>query len=99
VSAFLAWIRSPCLRHCVHGAAIGGGGDGGGGGAALDSAAFAARHPRFDALNSLYEDVRHEKYGVDAQKSRLSSNLIEIQIRCSLPAHVEKAAVVSIVAG
>jgi hypothetical protein len=25
VSAFLAWvIRSPCLRHCVHGASIGG---------------------------------------------------------------------------
>jgi hypothetical protein len=23
VSAFLAWIRSPCLRHCVHGASIG----------------------------------------------------------------------------
>jgi hypothetical protein len=23
VSAFLAWIRSPCLRHCVHGAPIG----------------------------------------------------------------------------
>jgi hypothetical protein len=22
VSAFLAWIRSPCLRHCVHGASI-----------------------------------------------------------------------------
>jgi hypothetical protein len=30
VSAFLAWIRSPCLRHCVHGASIGGGGGGGG---------------------------------------------------------------------
>jgi hypothetical protein len=29
VSAFLAWIRSPCLRHCVHGASIGGGGGGG----------------------------------------------------------------------
>eukprot|EP01047_Picozoa_sp_COSAG01_P072549 COSAG01_NODE_11566_length_1902_cov_1.788131_2_plen_148_part_00 len=24
VGAFLAWIRSPCLRHCVHGAPIGG---------------------------------------------------------------------------
>jgi hypothetical protein len=23
VSAFLAWIGSPCLRHCVHGASIG----------------------------------------------------------------------------
>jgi hypothetical protein len=30
VSAFLAWIGSPCLRHCVHGAPIGGGGGGGG---------------------------------------------------------------------
>jgi hypothetical protein len=27
VSAFLAWIGSPCLRPCVHGASIGGGGD------------------------------------------------------------------------
>jgi hypothetical protein len=26
VSPFLAWIGSPCLRHCVHGASIGGGG-------------------------------------------------------------------------
>jgi hypothetical protein len=26
VSDFLACIRSPCLRHCVHGAPIGGGG-------------------------------------------------------------------------
>jgi hypothetical protein len=25
VSAFIAWIRSPCLRHCVHGASIGSG--------------------------------------------------------------------------
>jgi hypothetical protein len=32
VSPFLAWIGSPCLRHCVHGASIGGGGGGGGGG-------------------------------------------------------------------
>jgi hypothetical protein len=41
VSAFLAWIRLPCLRHCVHGASIrhcvhgaptGGGAAGGGGG-------------------------------------------------------------------
>jgi hypothetical protein len=29
VSAFLAWIRSPCLRHCVHGAPISTGGGGG----------------------------------------------------------------------
>jgi hypothetical protein len=28
VSPFLAWIGSPCLRHCLHGASIGGG-DGG----------------------------------------------------------------------
>eukprot|EP01047_Picozoa_sp_COSAG01_P093404 COSAG01_NODE_24547_length_775_cov_0.991124_1_plen_118_part_10 len=27
VSAFFAFIRSPCLRHCVHGASIGVGGD------------------------------------------------------------------------
>eukprot|EP01047_Picozoa_sp_COSAG01_P021479 COSAG01_NODE_1247_length_11073_cov_23.273465_9_plen_104_part_00 len=33
VSAFLAWVRSPCLRHCVHGAPIGGGGGAGSGGA------------------------------------------------------------------
>jgi hypothetical protein len=25
VSPFFAWIGSPCLRHCVHGASIGGG--------------------------------------------------------------------------
>jgi hypothetical protein len=25
VSPFLAWVGSPCLRHCVHGASIGGG--------------------------------------------------------------------------
>jgi hypothetical protein len=37
-ASFLAWIRSPCLRHCVHGASIGvdiiggGGGRPGGGG-------------------------------------------------------------------
>jgi hypothetical protein len=36
VSAFLAWIRSPCLRHCVHGASIGGGS------AAVAAAAAAA---------------------------------------------------------
>jgi hypothetical protein len=29
VSPFLAWIGSPCLRHCVHGVSIGGGGGGG----------------------------------------------------------------------
>jgi hypothetical protein len=49
VSAFLAWvIRSPCLRHCVHGAPIGGGG-GGGGGEAHDHAGQvrgAAHRPR-----------------------------------------------------
>jgi hypothetical protein len=41
VSAFLAWIRSPCLRHCVHGASIGGGG----GGSPQDETA-----DRFDAV-------------------------------------------------
>eukprot|EP01047_Picozoa_sp_COSAG01_P034833 COSAG01_NODE_2636_length_7330_cov_3.975384_9_plen_120_part_00 len=38
VSTFLGWIRSPCLRHCVHDASIGGVGgtrrSGGCGGAA-----------------------------------------------------------------
>eukprot|EP01047_Picozoa_sp_COSAG01_P068623 COSAG01_NODE_9959_length_2292_cov_1.939352_1_plen_192_part_00 len=31
VSPFVAWIGSPCLRHCVHGASIGGGREAGDG--------------------------------------------------------------------
>ena len=54
------------------------------------SAEFTLHHPRFASLNALYEDVRHEKFGADAQKSRLASNLIEINIRCSIAAHVDK---------
>jgi hypothetical protein len=42
VSAFLAWIGSPCLRHCVHGASIGGGG-GTAGVAGAEHAAHARR--------------------------------------------------------
>jgi hypothetical protein len=41
VSPFLAWIGSPCLRHCVHGASIGGE-DGGG----LWRGAAASSRPR-----------------------------------------------------
>jgi hypothetical protein len=36
VSAFLAWIRSPCLRYCVHGASIGRGGASAGAGGECD---------------------------------------------------------------
>jgi sRNA-binding protein len=46
VSAFLAWIGSPCLRHCVHGASIGGGGGGTAGVAGAEHAAHARRRRR-----------------------------------------------------
>ena len=55
---------------------------------------FVALHPRFESLNELYEDVRHEKRGADASKSKLSSNLVELTIRSTLTAHAEKEPVV-----
>ena len=57
-------------------------------------AGFLALHPRFESLNELYEDVRHEKRGADASKSKLSSNLVELTIRSTLTAHAEKEPVV-----
>ena len=56
--------------------------------------AVAVCHPRFAALNALYEDVQHEKFGADAQKSRLSANLIEVSIRSSVAVHAGKPPVV-----
>jgi Leucine-rich repeat (LRR) protein len=55
--------------------------------------AFFAQHPRFDALNQLYEDVQHEKRGADASKSKLASNLVELTIKSNVEAHADKAPV------
>jgi Leucine-rich repeat (LRR) protein len=56
--------------------------------------AFLKQHPRFEALNQLYEDVQHEKRGADASKSKLSSNLVELTIKSPIDAHAEKEPVV-----
>lgn len=55
---------------------------------------FTICHPRFAALNERYEDVQHEKHGAEAQKSRLSANIIEVSIRSSIDLHAEKPPVI-----
>jgi hypothetical protein len=45
VSAFLAWIRSPCLRHCVHGAPTNTGGRARAAREAAAGGAEGGRHP------------------------------------------------------
>jgi hypothetical protein len=64
------------------------------GNSAAPTEAFMQQHPRFEALNSMYEDVQHEKRGADASKSKLASNLVELTITSPIEAHAEKEPVV-----